>query len=92
MNQTPDYYTICSSCNNKTMSLYSEYDPKSQKYILRCQKCSFSKPVFGASSYVPCLKCVPPNINWFCQKTYGDIAKDCGNHCPPSPPMIDIFD
>lgn len=90
--QTPDYFTICSSCNMICMSLFNGYDFKSQKYILRCQKCTFSQSVKGAGCYKPCSKCIPPHINWYYCATFGDIKKDCGHHEPPEIPLPNIFD
>jgi hypothetical protein len=89
---TNDYFDICPSCNKKCTSFYTGYEPNLKKYILRCQKCTFTGPMPGAGYYGPCRKCTPPVINWFHVETYGDIKKDCGNHEPPNSPLIDIFD
>lgn len=95
---TPTNSTLCPKCSKNCNSLYITFDPISQKYAYWCYGCVHgTKAVAGISSWIPCPKCVPPNVNWFCQRTYGEIDDGCHLHSSlkqqdEDEPLKSIFD
>ena len=74
---TLDYKSPCKKCSTNTFFLYSH------EQQLICQKClaiAYNGFPCGKGCLVACRICQPPEIRWFFQQTYGDIATSCWKH------------
>ena len=95
---TTNHSTTCPKCIKNCSSLYIIFDPISQAYVYWCYKCVHgTKAIAGASSWVPCTKCTPPNVNWLRQRTYGKIDDGCYLHSSvqeqeEDEPLKNLFD
>jgi hypothetical protein len=75
---TPDRHTTCEQCHRTIDAFYDEG-------VRLCCDClagrngGFPK---GASAYLPCPLCEPPEIHWFDEVEYCPmrINHDCGRH------------
>lgn len=76
---TTSYFTHCLICYKQIDRYYTDFNCNRLCEYCLVKQYNGHFPM-GCGVYLPCLKCMPPNIKWYYESTYDETKEDCGDH------------